>query len=96
MSDDRTPAEIAAEVGIGLAIRAQGFMYALVGLAPPSSNDRQYAAFKRTEAKLIVAIDKWARYLGRPGGFEECGQCRRCTTWGVCPNCQPAEFARLP
>lgn len=68
----------------------------LAGARPALPNDRLYAAFKRTEAQLIVAIDKWHHILGFPGGSPDCGRCHAETQWGVCPQCQPAEFARLP
>lgn len=55
-----------------------------------------HAEFKRTEAKIIIAVDTWSHRLGYPGGFSSCGRCGIRTQWGWCPECQPAEFARLP
>jgi hypothetical protein len=97
----QTPAEIAAEVGIGLIKRVhtdwlQKLVHGLAGARPALPNDRLHAAFKRTEAPLIVAVEKWHHILGYPGGMTICGRCHGATQWSVCPECQPAEFARLP
>lgn len=55
-----------------------------------------YAAFKRTEGKLIAALDRWSHRLAYPGGFDDCGRCGAATQWGFCPVCQPDAFWRLP
>jgi len=55
-----------------------------------------HSMFRQTEAKLVVAVNKWSHHLGYPGGLGSCGRCRYATQWGVCPYCQPDAFAMLP